>query len=337
MTVMQLVRRTMPFIFSRLVIYGVFVVIALVFLGIMIGIGFLLTKLFGESSGAFIVLMFLAFGVIYGGLKFLERYVLYMVKVAHISVVVELLRSGKIPEGKGQIAYGKDQVKANFGSANIAFVIDKMVHGAVKQIQRWLLRVGAFFSFVPGSKNIIGIINAVMSVSLNYIDEAVVSYIILRKNEERKESVWKSASDGVVLYAQSWKGIIKTAAGSVVLIVGFSIITFIVFALPLMGISQFMSRNAPEMGFFLGAIALIGAYVFTLALKRALIDPIVTVAMIRAYQMSIKELEPAMDLQQKLLGVSSRFKGLHKKGLEEEAREKTEAVKSDVVVGSASP
>lgn len=336
MSVMQLVRKTTPFIISRLLIYGLFAAIAFVFLGIMIGIGFLLSKLFGESSGAFIVVMFFAFGVIYGGLKFLERYVLYMVKVAHISVVVELLRSGQIPEGKGQIAYGKDQVKENFGSANVAFIIDKMVHGAVKQIQSWLLRVGEFFSFVPGSKSIIGIINAVMSVSLNYIDEAVVSYIILRKNEKREETVWKSASDGVVLYAQSWKGIIKTAAASVVFIVGFSVMMFLVFALPLMAISKFLSRNTPEMGFFLGAIALIGAYVLTLALKRALVDPIVTVAMIRAYQMSIQNLEPAMDLEQKLLGVSSRFKGLHKKGMEEEARVQAQHTEPDAISSSAS-
>ena len=313
---MQLVRKTMPFLFARILIYGIFAVVALIFLGIMIGIGFLLLKLFGETSGAFIFVMIFTFGIIYGGLRFLERYVLYMVKVGHISVVVELLRNGQIPDGKGQIAYGKDQVKKNFGSANVAFVIDKAIHGAVRQIQRWMLRVGEFFSFVPGAKNIIGILNSVMSVSLNYIDEAVVSYIILRRNEEREETVWKSASDGVVLYAQSWKGIIKTAAGAVVFIYAFSIITFLIFALPLMGIGKLMTKNSPELGFFIGAIAVIGAYVLTVVLKRAIIDPIVTIAMIRSYQISIKGLEPAMDLQQKLLGVSGKFKNLFNKGKE---------------------
>ncbi|WP_438314667.1 hypothetical protein [Sporosarcina sp. FA9] len=316
MTVMQLVRKTMPFLLSRILIYGIFGLAALLFLGIMIGIGFLMLKMFGEGSAAFIIVMLFAFGVIYGGLRFLERYVLYMVKVGHISVVVELLRSGQIPDGKGQIAYGKDQVKKNFGSANVAFVIDNAVHGAVKQIQRWMLRVGEFFNFVPGAKNIIGILNSIMSVSLNYIDEAVVSYIILRRNEERDETVWKSASDGVVLYAQSWKGIIKTAAGAVLLIYAFSIITFLVFALPLMGIGKLMTLNSPELGFFTGAIAVIAAYVLTVVLKRAIVDPIVTIAMIRSYQMSIKNLEPEIDLQQKLLGVSGKFKNLFNKGNE---------------------
>lgn len=319
MSVMKLVNRTLPFLFARLAIYGLFVVAALIFLAIMIGIGFLLLKIFGESSTAFLIVMLIAFSIIYGGLRFLERYVLYMVKVAHISVVVELLKSGTIPEGKGQIAYGKEQVKQNFGSANVAFVVDKAIHGAVKQIQRWTMRVGEAFSFVPGAKNIIGILNAIMSVSLNYIDEAVVSYIILRKNEKREETVWKSASDGVVLYAQSWKGILKTATGAVVCIYAFSIITFLVFALPFMGISKLIAANTPGLGTFLSFIALVGAYVFTVAIKRALVDPIVTIAMVRTYQQSINGLEPAMDLQQKLLGVSSRFRKLFEKGKEADA------------------
>ena len=310
MSVMQLVKKTMPFLLSRILIYGIFAAASLFFLGIMIGIGFLLLKLFGETSGVFIIVMIVAFSVIYGGLRFLERYVMYIVKVGHISVVVELLRNGEIPDGKDQIAYGKDQVKNNFGSANVAFVVDKAIHGAVRQIQRWMLRVGEFFYFVPG------ILNAVLSVSLNYIDEAVVSYIILRKNEKREETVWKSASDGVVLYAQSWKAIIKTAAGAVVFIYVFSIITFLILALPLMGIGNLLSRNSPELGFFLGAIAVIGAYILTVVLKRALVDPIVTIAMIRSYQISIKGLEPEMDLQQKLLGVSGKFKNLFNKGNE---------------------
>lgn len=320
MSVMNLFKRTMPFIFARILIYAAFAVGGLIFLGIMVGIGFLLFKMFGESSGAFLFVMLIAFGVVYGSLKFLERYVLYMVKVAHISVIIELLNNGKVPEGKGQIEYGKDQVKNNFGSANVAFAVDQMIHGAVRQIQSWTMRVGEFFSFIPGSKNIIGFLNAVMSISLNYIDEAIVSYIIVRKNEKREETVWKSAADGVVLYAQSWKSIIKTSLGSVVFIYAFNIIMFILFALPLMFISKLLSENNPGLGSVLGLLVIIGAYVLTTALKRAIIDPIVTISMIRSYQTSIKDLEPAMDLQEKLLGVSSKFKRLFKKSEEEEKK-----------------
>src|SRR5690625_6707282 len=124
-----------------------------------------------------------------------------MVKIEYVSVIVEKLQTGEIPEGKGQVADVKDQVVKNFGTSNVAFVLDKMVHAAVRQIQRWILRIGNVFSFIPGSKNIIGIINMIMSVSLNYIDEAIVGYIFLRKAEGYDETVWMSASVGVVVDA----------------------------------------------------------------------------------------------------------------------------------------
>lgn len=319
MSIMKLFSKTLPFFIARIIVYGIFGVAALIFLGIMIGVGFLVVKMFGESSGAFLIVMLSAFGVIYGGLRFVERYVLYIVKIGHVSVVVELLRIGKVPEGKGQVAYGKEQVTKNFGTTNVAFVLDSMVHAAVRQIQRWIMRVGDMFSFIPGSKNIIGIINTIMSVALNYIDEAIVSYIFVRKSEGRDETVWKSAADGVVLYAQSWKEILKTAVGSVIFIYLFNIIIFLTFAFPLMFVSRLITADTPDAGFLFGALALIGAYVITTVLKRALIDPLITIVMIRSYQLSIRNLEPSMDLHQKLQGVSGKFKNLVTKSREEES------------------
>lgn len=318
MSVMALFRKTLPFIIARMMIYGLFLLAAFVFLAIVVGIGYLLVNLFGESSGAFIFVILLAFLFVYGGLRFLERYVLYLVKIGHVAVIVELLRTGKIPEGKGMVAYGKQQVTDNFGASNVAFLVDSMVHGAVRQIQRWIMRIGNVFSFIPGSQNIIGIINTIMSVALNYIDEAVMSYVFLQKSKEKDETVWKSASDGVVLYAQSWKGLLKAATGSVVFIYAFNIIVFLIFVFPLIMIASVFSAGTPELGYFLGFIAVVLAYVLTTVLKRALIDPIVTIIMVRSYQMSIRNLEPAMDLQQKLLGISSRFRKLFEKAQSEE-------------------
>lgn len=310
MSIMKIFRKTLPFFISRILIYGLFGLGALVFLGIMVGIGFLIVKMFGDSGAAFIFVMLIAFSVVYGGLKFLERYVLYMLKIGHVSVIVELMNHGKIPDGKGQVTHGKDQVKNNFGTTNVAFVLDNMIHGAIKQIQRRVIRIGDMFSFIPSSNNIVSIINAIMSISLSYIDEAIMSYIFVRKDIKQDESTWKSAIDGVVLYAQSWKSVLKTTAGSVVFIYAFNIIVFLVLAFPLMFVSNILSADTPELGFLLGALALIAAYIITTVLKRALIDPIITIAMIRSYQISIQNMEPNVDMHKKLLGVSSRFKKL---------------------------
>lgn len=318
MSVMKLVQKTIPFFITRIIVYGIFAVGSMIFIGIMIGIGFLLLKLFGESGGAFILVMVIALSVVLGVLRFVERYFLYMVKLGHVSVIVELLRTGEIPEGKGMIAYGKEKVTEHFGASNVAFVVDKMVHGAVKQIQRWIMRIGGFLKVVPGAQYIIGIVNAIMSVSLNYIDEAIMSYIFLRKTENRPETVWKSACDGVVLYAQSWKGILKAGAISVAFIYIFNIIIFLLFAFPFMFIGKMIAGDTEGLGLFFGFLALLAAYIITTMIKRAVVDPVVTIVMIRSYQMSIRGMEPAMDMQQKLLSVSSRFKNLFNKSEEEE-------------------
>lgn len=317
LSVRQLFQKTMPFIMARIVIYALFCAGALVFLGIMVGIGIMVVKMLGEASGFFMLLMVGAFLVVFAALRFLERYVLYMVKLGHVSVIVELLHKGKVPDGKGQVAYGKDQVKSNFGTANFAFALDLIVHGAVKQIQRWMTRIGNFFSFVPASKQIVGIINAVIGVAIGYVDEAIMSYIFLKKRGEDKTSVWQHASDGVVLYAQSWKQLLKSAGLSVAFVYGFNIIVFLLFAFPLMFIFKWIAGDAAEKAFLFGGLALIAAYVITTVLKRAFLDPLITIMMIRAYQNNIEGLTPSMDLYAKIRKVSSKFRQLDDKKTEE--------------------
>jgi len=201
MSVMQLIRKTIPFFLTRIFVYGIFTLASILFLALMVGLGFLIVKLFGEGGAAFFILIIAAISVVLGVLRFVERYFLYMVKLGHVAVIAELLRNGKVPEGKGMIAYGKDSVVENFGASNVAFVVDKMIKAAIRQIQRWLFRIGNFFKFVPGSQYVIIIVNAIMTVSLSYVDEAIMSYIFLQKSKKSDESVWKSAKDCVVLYA----------------------------------------------------------------------------------------------------------------------------------------
>jgi len=316
-TSMELIKRTMPFFVARIMTYAIFALASIVFLAIMVGIGFLLLRMFGESAGAFIVVMLIALVVLFGGLRLLERYFLYMVKLGHVSVLVELLEEGIAPEDKGMVAYGKDRVIENFGASNVAFLVDNMVHAAVKQIQRWITRMGEMIRFLPGSQYLIMIINGIMSVSLNYIDEAVMSYVFLQRKREKEESVWRSACDGVVLYAQSWKDVLKSAVFSVLFIYVFSIVLFLALVFPAMLLSKVIAGDTEGLGYFLGALAVLGSAILTILIKRAIVDPVVTVIMVRGYQLSIRELEPAMDLQDKLLGVSSNFRKLHRKAKEE--------------------
>lgn len=317
MSTMDIVKRTFPFFIARFIAYALFALITILFIGLTIGLGVLFITTFNQAFFALFLVVGLGFVGLYGGLQLLERYFLYIIKVGHISVIVELVRGSDVPEGKEQIAFGKEQVKKNFGSANVAFIMDKMIHRAVKQIQGWLMRATNFLNFIPAAANVMRIINSILSVGLNYIDEAVLSYTILRRNEEQNESIWKSAADGIVLYAQSWKSMIKTAAGSVALIYGFTIGSFLLLIFPFIGLARLIAGNT-DLGAAIVILSVIASFTLAITLKRGLIDPIITIAMIRSYQLSIKDREPALDLEQKLLSASSWFKNLFEKAKREE-------------------
>lgn len=317
MSILQLLTKTLPFLFFRIVVYGIFALVSFIFLGVILAGSIFLFNVFEFASGFFIIIIVMSFFGVLAGLRFLERYVLYMVKAGHISVLTELLRNGEVPDGKGQLNYGKEQVVNHFGSANVCFVVDKLVYKAVKQIQKWLFRIGNYFSFVPGAKNIMAIVSRVMNISLAYIDEAVLSYIMLRKKEGAEEPVWKSACDGVTMYAQGWKKVLVTAAGLVVFIYILNITVFLITVFPLMALGSAIADNN-EAASFLGFLAIVAAYVITTAVKRALIDPVCTVAMVRSYQINIQDMEPSVDLHDKLLKVSSKFKEMFQKSKEKD-------------------
>lgn len=320
MTVTQLVKKTMPFIVSRIAVYGIFFLVSVLFFGLILGFCILLFKLFEFGSGFLILIILGSFFTVYYGLKFAERYFLYLVKVGHIAVVTELLRNGEVPDGKGQLTYGKEQVKENFGSANVAFVMDNIILGAIRQIQRWMFRIGNFFSFIPGAKNVISIISMIIEVSLRYVDESILSYVFLRKKEGRDENVWKSACDGVVLYAQSWKKILTTSLGIVAFVYIFNILLFVISVFPLVALASAIASNS-GVASFLGFLAVVAAYTFTTVMKRAFLDPIAMIAMIRAYQTNIEGLEPSIDMHGKILRISKKFRELVNRSNEPDANE----------------
>lgn len=303
----SLLKKTLPFIWVRLLIYAAFAVGSILVLAILLGIGVLLSKLFGSSSGALwigiLIFVFAMFGII----KFLERYVLYLLKAAHIAVLVELMDHGEVPDGKGQIAYGKERVTSMFGATSAFFAVDQLVSASVKQIHRWLMRLGEFLNVIPGAKHIIGIISMILGIALNYIDEAVLSRVMKQKKEQPDGDIWKTSADGVVLYAQSWKKMIWTATGVAVFTIAVTLAAFLITLFPLMMFSKWIYGDA---GFVLGFIAFLAALAVAFAIKAALVDPVATIAMIRTYHAQTSGVTPSFDLKEKMLGVSKKFREL---------------------------
>lgn len=97
-----MVLRTLPFIILRLVVYAAIASAYLSASGTVAGIGWLLGRVAsveGAAGGAFWGAL-IGFGLTSAILYLLCEYLLYLVKAAHIAVLVELLDRKSIPAGQ---------------------------------------------------------------------------------------------------------------------------------------------------------------------------------------------------------------------------------------------
>src|SRR5688572_29802700 len=120
-TAVKLCLRTVPFIGLQLAILVGFTVATIIWFVVTAGLGALVGKV-NEGAGAWTFLIGL--GAPAGVFWWLQRYILYMLKLAHVAVLTRLITHGDLEAGTNQIQYGKDRVAALFGEANICFVLD---------------------------------------------------------------------------------------------------------------------------------------------------------------------------------------------------------------------
>ncbi|PYZ96543.1 hypothetical protein CR205_12575 [Alteribacter lacisalsi] len=312
----ELLKKTAPFIFLRIGIYMAFAAGSLVYVALMSFVGLRMFTSMGDGSYVTIFILMLAalFGG-YGIMRWLERYVIYLVKAGHIYVMTELITKGTIPEGKSQIGYGKDKVVETFGRTSVFFVVNRLVDGSVRQIQRWFMKTADFLSFIPQAKALFGIVSRILGTAVKYVDEAVLSYTIMKENNQK--SVWRNAADGVVYYGQSWKGVMKTAVLIVIINAVMWWGTFFLTALAISALITFQGNLA-----VLNILPVIFAFFFATAVRKAFADPVATAMMIRAYHAEIQDQELQMDLGKKMHGASSKFRELVSRDKKE--KQKTE-------------
>ncbi|HHT96300.1 MAG TPA: hypothetical protein GXZ90_00160 [Clostridiales bacterium] len=287
-------RVTAPFIAVRTLVYLVTTII-MVLAG---AIGLLLMMKGGGIGiylGLFIIIASIAFS------KWVERYILYLIKAGHIFTITEYIRTGNAPQTekgyKNVLAFGTETVKKYFGSTNVAFIADTLISKSVNQIMRFLNRIGNFLSFIPGAAKLIEIISMVLGIALNYIDEAILSYIFMHGEETNS---WKKACDAIVYYGQSWKKMIKGAAKVAISIIVFR---FAVLALGLFVGLIVAGGSGAVIGFFAG-------YIIMYALNKIVIDLYATVIMINDYYAAIEGQALQTDLYAKFSKASSKFKEL---------------------------
>jgi len=299
-----IVAKTFPFMLIRLLAYFVFFVGICIYTAIVIWILGLI-----KPEGFFAVISFAIFG---GGgwaiYRFVRDYINYMIKAAHVAVIADLAIKGGVPDGFNMYNYGVSKVKKFFVASNVLFGVDRLISGSVRQIQRVFNKIGDFLKFIPGIKGLTNIVNLFVDIILNYIDECILAYIFLNEGQ----SVWKSACDGIVLYAQNWKTVLKTGAKILAFLLVFFLIGFLIFN----GIFTGIFNNVDLGTGLTTAIAYALTIAFVLVLKWAVLDSIIMIYMMTNYLKVAYGAQPSYDLYEKLSGMSKKFKELFGKAQE---------------------
>lgn len=291
----SIVFRTLPFIFLRFFISLLFALLGLFYLGVLFVIGQAMASLHPYAQPAVWIAGLLAS---YPLVRLAKQYLLYLVKAAHIAVIAELATKGSLPKGMSQIRWGRTQVEARFKGASVLFVMDRLVNGVIRALNRVMWQIGNVFGAIPGVRGLISLLNGVLRFSLTYVDESILARNFLKK----EETIWESARTGVVLYAQSWREILVTslflALGAIVLLP----VIFILFLGPALGLAALYPTL--KIGFIIGAVF------FSFVIKTAFFDPWTLTAMILTYLKATegKTADPAWEA--KLESISKKFKKL---------------------------
>lgn len=301
-TAVGLTRRTLPFLLLNLVVYGLFFLGTVLWLGIFGGIAFV-------TAERIPLVAIIAFIIGVGGpwplIRLFRRYILYMVQGAHIAVSTKLLLAGSIPDGKGQVEYGREQVKELFRDVSILFLLDRLIDGTVKTFTRSFVRIVDMLPLGGAVSSIARIGATIINRSLSYVDEAILSYAVAQD----QPNVWRSGRHGLILYAQAYKPILGTAVRIWLLGRLFWLAALLVIGVP--GILLTLAVvPTMEMQFLIQIIVVVAALILASMLEKAVFEPFAMIYTLTAYHRAIDGLEVNAVWDRRLQDVSKRFREL---------------------------
>ena len=291
----SLMMKTSPIILVRLGANLLFWFVAIIYFLIVGTVAYLI-------GNAVPLLGFIVFVLAIGGMGGLYhlayKYVFYMLKAAHIAVLSDLLKHGKLKSNEGQLGYGKQRVQERFGEMNAMFVVDELISGVVRSFTRTVYRISRW---IPGSndtiRTLVKVVNRVIWYSTTYIDEAILA----RSFYEETDNVWDNARDGVVLYGMRWKPILMNAIALMVLSYIPFIVALVIFALPVGLLISIISTK-------LAGWSIIMLLLLSWLIKVAVGDSFAMTAIIATYYRETQGLTPDPEMATRLDGVSDKFK-----------------------------
>ncbi|WP_237151790.1 hypothetical protein [Oryzibacter oryziterrae] len=293
--------RTMPFILTRMAIYFGITFAYIVATGIGAAIGYGIGHVgsdpaaFGFWGGA------AGFVFVSIGVYWIREYILYIVKAGHIAVLVKLMDGETLPDGQGQVAYAKTVVTERFGEASVLFALDQLIKGVIGAITGLIGGIASFIP-IPGLDGLVRFVNAVIRMSMTYVDEVVLAYNI----RIGSTNPWETSCDGLVLYAQNAKTIVKNAIWLTIFLYIFAGLVFVLILGPMAALFYLFPGDA-------SVWAVLAAIVFAWAFKAAVLEPFAIACLMEVYFKAIEGQTPDPLWDRRLSDASAKFRDLKDK------------------------
>jgi hypothetical protein len=305
--------QTLPFVLLRIAVYAAIAVAYALSVGIGAGIGAAVSLfLTGPGAGAIWGAIF-GFGVVSAVLYWAREYMLYLVKGAHIAVLVEVLDGQPLPQGRGQIEHGRRVIQERFATTSVLFAVDVLIRAVLRALNRTMFTLAAFVP-IPALRSLVAIFSRVVNLSLTYTDEIILAHNI----RTRSSNPWETSREALILYAQNYKTILRNAVFLLLVMWALSVAVFIVLLAPAAAVAAIFP-NA------IGGIAVVIALVCAWAVKAALLEPFAIAAMMQVYFKVIDGQVPDPAWDERLSKVSRQFVQL-----KDRARGHSDAAPADV-------
>ena len=297
--------QTLPFILLRILVYFAVAMAFVLATGLGAGLGWAFGA-FGDagfratasfSGGA------IGFGIIAFVAYWFREYVLYLVKAGHIAVMVELLDGRPMPEGRSQIGHAQAMVRERFAEASVLFGVDQLVKGVLRTITGLVRGIFTLIP-IPGIRQLTSVLHAFLRMAVGFIDEVILAHAL----RTRATNPWASARIALVFYGQNHRNMLKNAAWITLFVYGLTLVMFFVMLAPAAVVANLYPGG-------LSALGVVLAVVFAWAVKAAVFEPLAVACLLQAYFRAIEGQTPDPEWEQRLDGMSQRFRDLKDRAL----------------------
>lgn len=295
--------RTFPFILLRMLVYFGITFAYIVATGGGAAVGYGIGHVSDDPAAFSIWGAVIGIGAVSVAVYWIREYLLYMLKAGHIAVLVELMQGKPVPAGQGQVAHARQVVSARFGEANLLFILDQLIKGAISAITGLVGGVAMVLP-IPGLQGLLGFFNTIVRISLTYVDEIILGYNI----KVGSTNPWETSRQALVLYAQNGQRMVRNAIWLTLMLYVLAFVIFLVMLAPMATLFYILPGHIAGWSF-------IGAIVFAWAFKAAVLEPFAIAALMSVYFDAIEGQVPNPEWDARLAEASGTFRELKEKAL----------------------